>query len=140
MMSENDNIALIKKLYDAFAKGDIKTILDHLTDDVTWTNPGPATVPYSGDRKGRAQVQEFFDRLVGTQENVNLTIEQFIAQGDAVATLGRYSGNIKGTGRAFDTLVGHFFTIRGGKVSRWVGLGDTAEAADAYSSASAAGR
>jgi ketosteroid isomerase-like protein len=57
-----------------------------------------------------------------------------------VATLGRYSGNVKATGRPFDSLVGHFFTIREGKVTRWTGLGDTANAAAAYTTASAAGR
>jgi ketosteroid isomerase-like protein len=71
MMNEQENIALVKKLYEAFARGDIKTILDQLTDDVKWNNPGPSIIPYSGDRTGPVQVREFFDRLVGTQENVN---------------------------------------------------------------------
>src|SRR5438270_64609 len=104
-MNEQDNIALVKKLYDAFSKGDIKTILDHVTNDVKWSNPGPSSIPYAGDRTGPTQVREFFDRLVGTQENVNLTIDEYIAQGDKVATLGRYRGSIKGTGRAFDSPV-----------------------------------
>ncbi|MBV8812015.1 MAG: nuclear transport factor 2 family protein [Acidobacteriaceae bacterium] len=139
-MNEQENIALVRKLYEAFSRGDIKTILDHVTDDIEWSNPGPSTIPYSGERMGPAQVREFFDRLVGTQENVNLAIDEFIAQGDKVATLGRYTGNVKGTGRAFDSLVGHFFTIRDGKVARWIGLGDTANAVAAYSTASAASR
>jgi ketosteroid isomerase-like protein len=84
--------------------------------------------------------RQVFERLVGTQENVNLTIDEIIAQGDSVATLGRYAGNVKATGRPFDSLVGHFFTFRGGKVARWIGLGDTAHAAEAYASSSAAGR
>jgi hypothetical protein len=138
-MSEKDNITLVKKLYEAFARGDIETILDHVTNDIAWSSPGPATVPYSGDRTGPAQVREFFDRLLGTQENVNLSVEQFIAQGDAVAILGRYTGNVKATGKTFDSLIGHFFTIRSDKVARWVGLGDTAHAASAYASASTAG-
>lgn len=139
-MNEQENIALVKKLYDAFASGDIRTILDHVTDDIKWSSPGPETIPYSGDRTGPAQVREFFDQLVGTQQNVNLTIDQFIAQGDAVATLGRYTGNVKATGEPFDSVVGHFFTIRGGKVIRWIGLSDTAHAAAAYTRASAVGR
>ena len=109
-----------------------------MTDDVKWSNPGPASVPYSGDRTGPRQVREFFDRLTGTQENTSLAIDQFIAQGDSVATLGRYKGKVKTTGKPFDSVVGHFFTIRGGKVARWIGLGDTANAAAAYASASAA--
>ena len=136
--NEQENIDLVKKLYEAFGKGDIKTILAHLSDDVTWSSPSPATIPYSGDRTGPAEVREFFNQLVGTQENVNLTISQFIAQGEAVATLGRYSGNVKPTRKPFNSVIGHFFTIRDGKVTRWTGLGDTAHAAAAYSRASAA--
>jgi uncharacterized protein len=136
-MNEQENIALVKKLYEAFARGDVQTILDHVTEDVKWSNPGPSIVPYFGDRTGPGQVREFFNHLVGTQENVNLTIDQFIAQGDAVATLGRFTGNVKATGKPFDSLVGHFFTIRDGKVARWIGLGDTANAAVAYSTAAA---
>ena len=139
-MAEQDNIALVNKLYEAFARGDIQTILDNVTDDIQWSNPGPSSLPYAGDRTGPAQVREFFDKLVGTQENPNLTIEQIIAQGDAVATLGRYSGKVKATGKSFDSPVGHFFTIRGGKVARWVGLGDTANAVASYTGASAAGQ
>jgi uncharacterized protein len=139
-MNEQENVALVRKLYDAFARGDVETILNHVTDDTEWSNPGPATVPYFGDRRGPTQVREFFDRLIGTQENPNLTIDQLIAQGDTVAALGRYSGTVKATGKPFDSVVGHFFAIRGGKVARWIGLGDTANAAAAYTGASEAGR
>jgi ketosteroid isomerase-like protein len=69
---------------------------------------------------------------------VNFAIDQFIAQGDGVATLGRFTGDVKATGKSFDSPVGHFFTIRMGKVARWIGLGDTANAAAAYSTAAAA--
>jgi ketosteroid isomerase-like protein len=71
---------------------------------------------------------------------VNLTINEFIAQGNAVATLGRFTGKVKATGKSFDSPVGHFFTIRMGKVARWIGLGDTANAVAAYSNAAAASR
>ena len=43
-MNEQENVALVRKLYDAFARGDIDTILNHMTDDTEWSNPGPATV------------------------------------------------------------------------------------------------
>ena len=137
-MNEQENIALVKKLYEAFARGDLQTILDHVTEDVQLSNPGPSVVPFFGDRTGPEQVREFFDHLVSTQENVNLTMDQFIAQGEAVATLGRFTGHVKATGKSFDSPVGHFFTIRNGKMARLVGLGDTANIASAYSTAASA--
>jgi ketosteroid isomerase-like protein len=62
-----------------------------------------------------------------------------IAQGDEVATLGRYEATVKATGKQFDSRVAHFFTIRDGKVSQWIGTGDTTDVIAAYSSSSAAG-
>lgn len=134
-MNEQANATLIRRMYDAFAKGDVQTILDHLTDDVEWITEGPDVIPYTGRQVGLAQVRGFFDALAETQEDMKLTTDQIVAQGDNVATLGRYSGTIKATGRRFDTPIGHFFTIRNGKVSRFVDLIDTAAMASAYSAA-----
>jgi uncharacterized protein len=135
-MSEQENTALIQKLYEAFGRGDVKTILENVTEDVKWSSPGPDAIPYSGSRSGPSEVREFFEQLARTQENVKLTIDRFIAQGDSVATLGRYTGNVRATGRSLDSIVAHFFTIRDGKVASWIGLGDTAHAASAYAAGS----
>ena len=139
-MSEQQNTALIQKLYDAFAQDDIQAILDNLTDDVEWTLEGPSIIPFAGKRKGPSQVLGFFQALASTQQNMKLTTERWVAQGDTVATLSRYSGTVKATGKSFDTPVGHFFTIRNGKISGFVDLLDTAAFVDAYTAASAAGR
>ncbi len=137
-MSEQQNTALIQTLYDSFAKGDIQGILDSLTDDVEWTLEAPSIIPFAGKRKGPSQVLGFFQALAGTQQNMKLTTEKWVAQGDTVATLGRYSGTVTATGKSFDTVVAHFFTIRDGKVSRFVDVGDTAQFVDAYTGGTAA--
>jgi uncharacterized protein len=138
-MNEQENTALVRTLYGAFSRGDIQTILDSVTGDVNWTLEGPAVVPYAGKKTGPNQVRQFFDALVGTQENMKLTMEHFIAQGDEVATLGRYAATVKASGKKFDSPIAHFFTIRDGKVSRWVAVGDMTDVAAAYSGASAVG-
>lgn len=138
-MNEQQNTALVRTLYDAFARGDVETILDNLTGDVEWIQDGPTVIPYAGKKTGPTQVRQFFDALGGTQDNMKLTIDHFIAQGDQVATLGRYAATVKATGQKFDVRVGQFFTIRDGKVSRWIGTGDATDVVAAYSSSSAAG-
>jgi uncharacterized protein len=137
-MNEQDNIALVKKLYDAFARGDIKTITDNLTDDVEWIAEGPSTVAYFGTMNGPAEVEsKFFGALGGTQEEQKLTPEDFVAQGDGVAMFGRYSAKVKATGKRFDSALGHFFRIRNGKVSKFINTGDTAAVAEAYGGSAA---
>jgi uncharacterized protein len=140
-MSEQQNVQLIQRMYDAFGRGDIQTILDHLTDDVDWTFEAPSSIPYSGEMKGRAEVQsKFFGGLADTQDNQKLSISDYVAQGDSVATFGRYSATVKATGKRFDVALAHLFKLRDGKVAKFVNYGDTARVAEAYSGAAAAAR
>jgi ketosteroid isomerase-like protein len=136
-MNEQQNEALIRKVYAAFGRGDLQEILASLTDDIEWTLEGPSILPYAGKKKGVAEVTEFFNALSGTQSDMKLTTEDLIAQGDKVATLGRYAGTVKATGKKFDSPIAHFFTIRDGKISRFVDVGDTAAMVEAYRGMSA---
>jgi ketosteroid isomerase-like protein len=139
-MNEQQNTALVQKLYDSFGKGDLQTILNSLAEDVEWTLEGPEIIPFAGKRKGVAEVTKFFEALATTVKESKLTTEQFVAQGDVVATLGRFAGTVKATGKSLEAPVAHFFTIRNGKVSRFVDLTNTAAIAAAYQSASAASK
>jgi ketosteroid isomerase-like protein len=139
-MNEQANTKLVQDMYAAFGRGDIQTILDHLASDVEWVLDGPSTIPFAGKRKGPVQVRGFFEALGGTQQDQKLTITDYIAQGDNVATVGRYSAKVKETGRQMDSAVAHIFTIRDGKVTRFLDFGDTAHMAEAYKPKTATAR
>jgi uncharacterized protein len=137
-VNEQQNVALIQKLYDAFSKGDIQSIIDALTPDVEWIAEGPSSVAYFGKMKGPDEVRsKFFGGLAQTQEDQKLTPETWVAQDDHVAMFGRYSAKVKATGKRFDSPLGHLFRFRNGKVSKFINLGDTAATAEAYQQASA---
>ena len=131
-MNENDNITLVQNMYAAFGRGDIQTIMGHLAPNVEWTLNGPTEIPYSGKKSGPDQVLTFFEALATTQEDQKLTIDEYIAQGDRVATVGRYSATVKATGKRIDGPVAHIFTVRNGKVIRFLDFVDTAQMAEAY--------
>jgi uncharacterized protein len=101
-MSEQQNVTLIQKVFEAFGRGDVQTILDNCTNDCEFYHPGPAIIPYAGTKKGRADIQGYFDALIGTQSNANLSIDQFVAQGDTVVAIGRYTAKVKSTGKPID--------------------------------------
>ena len=44
-MPEQENIDLVKRLYEAFGKGDIDTIIDHLASQFAWRFDAPSTIP-----------------------------------------------------------------------------------------------
>ncbi len=132
-----ENIALIRKMYDAFGRGDIAYILQNLTDDVEWTSIGPASIPYAGTFRGPAEVTKFFQALATTQSGQRLTMPEFVASGDKVVAIGRYACTVTATGKYSDAPVVHVFTIRDGKVAAFLDFVDTAAVVEAYSAAAA---
>jgi ketosteroid isomerase-like protein len=128
----DENKKLVEGLYNAFGRGDIGYILDRVTDDVEWITEGPQSIPYVGSFKGRAGVQKFFEKL-SSVEGGKVIAQELIAVEDQVVGLGRFAGTVKTTKKKIDSAIAHVFTIRGGKVSRWLGYADTARVAEAFS-------
>ena len=137
-MNEQKNAELILSLYTAFARGDVQFILDRVTDDVEWVTEGPSSIPYAGRLRGKGEVLVFFKAIAETQSDPKLTTDKVVAQGDTVATAGRYAATVKATGRRADSAIAHFFTVRDGKVSQFLDYFDTAAFADAYAVTAAA--
>jgi ketosteroid isomerase-like protein len=132
-MQEQENIELVKKLYGAFGKGDIETIVDHLADELVWRFDAPSVISYAGEHDTPSQVKEgFFQALANTQKDFALRTEEFIAQDDKVIMVGRYGATITATGKSFDLPLVHVWTIQNGKVKRFLNFTDTAKVAEAY--------
>jgi uncharacterized protein len=94
-----DHIEPVQKLYGAFDKGDIETIIDHLADQLVWRFDAPSVIPYAGEHDIPGQVREgFFGALASTQKDFALSTEEFIAQDDKVIMVGRYGATVTATG------------------------------------------
>jgi ketosteroid isomerase-like protein len=89
------NALLITEAYDAFARGDIQTVLQTLADDVTWHVPGRS--PLSGDHKGHDGVLTFFGRCQELSGGtLRVAADQVFAAGDRVVVLSTVSAERKG--------------------------------------------
>jgi ketosteroid isomerase-like protein len=120
-------------MYDAFGAGGVPTILNSVAPDAEWINYGPSTVPYMGSFKGR--VAAFFQAIGETTTGGKVTADKYFAEGETVVTLDRYTATVRGTGAKIDSPIGHIFTVRGGKVTSWIGFSDSAAVAAAHSGA-----
>jgi len=88
-MSEH-NATLVRDAYEAFARGDIPTVLGILDPAIIWHIPGRS--PLSGDYKGHDEVLGFFatsmERSAGT---LRVDVDDIIANGERVVVLSTVS-------------------------------------------------
>ena len=125
-MSEQQNLDIVRRGYEAFGRGDLDALLGLFDENVEWTSPGPAELSTAGTRRGREQVAEFFKALDAVVEIQRFEPQTFIAQGDYVVVLGEDSSRIKATGKVVDSAWAHVFTVRGGRIVRFHEYNDTA--------------
>jgi uncharacterized protein len=131
-MNKQENVKLVKQIYENFKQGDIKALLHLLSENIEWQLPEIENVPFAGKRRGHEQMGQFFASLAGTQEVQHFDPREFIAQGDKVVALGHYAWRVKSTGREFGGDFAHVFTVNDGKVIRFHEYMDTAAAAAAH--------
>ena len=114
-MSEQDNIEAITRGYQAFAAGDVETLMSLFDDDVEWVQPGQSAV--SGTFQGKAEVMQHLGRLAEKSPTVKLN--RLIADGDTVVALTEVA--VAGeTGNSADV-----YTLRDGKTVHAQIHGDT---------------
>jgi ketosteroid isomerase-like protein len=88
---------LIRRAYDAFATGDIPTVLSLLADDISWHVPGRS--PLSGDYAGHSGILEFFGRCQQLSDGtLQVVPQEFLAGGGRVVVLCTVSAQRNGQG------------------------------------------
>lgn len=125
MSGENKDV--IRRVYDAYQRGDIDAILAELTDDFEWNAPGGA--PFSGFRHGRDQMRELFQEMKRWVRIDQMDVDDIVADGDKVVVIGRQRVTVLETGRHYETPWAHIYTMRGGKIASGLALSDTQAAA-----------
>jgi len=127
-MNEAQNTKVVQDAYAAFGRGDIATLLGYMAEDIQW-QPVIGTaphVPFSGARTGKAQVEEFFQRVAAAEDFQQFEPREFVAQGDKVVAIGHYRAVTKPTGKSFASDFAMVFTLRDGKIARFQEFTDSA--------------
>ena len=93
--TEAQNIAVVKRGYEAFGKGDIATLQALFAPNATWRSVPTGILP--GNYKGAQAILEFFGRLAHeTNGSVRAELQTIAASGDHVFALHRNKGARKG--------------------------------------------
>ena len=127
-MSAQSNITLIQNIYAAFGRGDIATVMEHLSNDVDWGVDAQASteVPWHGTGKGRAFAAKFFEALGKEAVFTRFEPSDFLASETQVACLVSWDAKLNRNGRTLTQRVHHRFTIENGRITKWRGTEDTA--------------
>lgn len=122
-MSQNRD--LVQRVYEAFAVGDIPSVLGFLAADVHWTEAEGG--PYGGVSIGpEAVLNNVFMKLGGEWDGYAAVPREFIADGATVVVLGEYSGTYKATGKSFKAPFAHVWKLEDGKAASFQQYTDTA--------------
>ncbi|HWG07996.1 MAG TPA: nuclear transport factor 2 family protein [Solirubrobacteraceae bacterium] len=123
------SVDVVKGIYEAFARGDVPGVLGAFADDIEWYEA--EGMPYGGlHRGGEAVAEKVFGPITTDVEGFAVTPEEFMASGDAVAVVTRYTGTGKGTGKRLDEPVVHVWDIRDGRAARFRQFIDTVSYAE----------
>lgn len=115
----------VRRLYTAFARGDVPAVLGALAPDVRWTEA--EGFPHGGTYIGPdAVLHNVFMPLAAEWQGFAAVPQEFIADAGTVVVLGDYSGTWKATGKRFSAPFAHVWTLRDGRVVAFSQHTDTA--------------
>lgn len=118
-MDEQANVRVVEGMFSSLERGDIRGVLDRLSEDVEWRIAAPAELPYAGIHHGRAEVAQYFQTFGQTAEFELFEPQEYLAKGNKVVVLGRERQRIKDSGRVVDTDWAMVFALRDGCITRF---------------------
>ena len=124
------NVDLVRSIYDAFAAGDIAGVVSRMSQDIEWNEaenfPYADNNPYCG---AEAILTGVFGRIATDWQNFAAIPEELLDAGDTVVVLGRYRGTSTATGKAMDAQLAHVWRVHDGKAVHFQQYTDTLQAA-----------
>jgi ketosteroid isomerase-like protein len=119
------NLDVVRGAYQAFASGDIPSVLSVFSPAIHWTEAEGG--PYGGVFIGpNAVLENVFMKLGGEWDGFSAIPLEFVADGQTVVALGEYSGTYKATGKSFKAPFAHVWKFADGKATSFHQYTDTA--------------
>ena len=117
----NANEDTLRTVYDAFAKGDVDTVMGLYTDDIKFHVSGRSLV--SGDYSGKGEVLGFFGKLMELSGGTfHLEVLDILANKEHGVTLTMERGQ-RG-GKTLENRAVHVWEIRDGKCTQFRGYNE----------------
>jgi ketosteroid isomerase-like protein len=132
-MSKENIDFISQNVYANFQSGNIAGLLEVLSDDVAWNHHGPREqLPFSGSYSGNEGAAEQLQAFVGGTETEKFDLQGMYAGGDKVIALIQEGCRVNETGKSYETLVAHIWTVQDGMIVQFDELYDSCAVAEAY--------
>ena len=117
----DQNIAVVKKLYQCFIDDDISGFLEGVTEDFAFDHRGNENPesPINKLWEGKSGTQSFFDTLSDTQDVLAHDVHEFFTSENKVAVTGFYKGRVKKTGKEFASNWAQVWEFENGLAKAW---------------------
>ncbi|UYQ90980.1 nuclear transport factor 2 family protein [Chitinophaga horti] len=129
------NLELTRKLWDASeATGSFQPIIDQFAEDVVFQATIPPGTPISGEFRGKARLQEYFDTILPQVASFEqLEPLEFVPHGeDKVIILGNDAFTLPVNGKKYSSPYATVLTFRGGMIVKMLIIQDLSGIYEAY--------
>lgn len=136
MSSEAANVEILRGAYRQWNDtrgGSVEQILSICDPNISWASVprGDAPLTFAKQYNEREALHEYFSGLLKDWEMVHYTIDEYVAQGDAVFARGSCAWTNKKTRKIAETPKVDFWRFRNGKAVEFYEYFDTARVAAA---------
>jgi ketosteroid isomerase-like protein len=126
--TEEADLAVVQRMYDAFAVGDVETVVAAMAEDIVWNEaenfPYADGNPYVGSQ---AIVEGVFGRIVAEWDYWELDLQDKLQRGNRMVFFGRYNAKHKESGKTISAQFVHLWEVVDGKAASFQQYADTAQ-------------
>jgi ketosteroid isomerase-like protein len=116
-VNEDQTRAIVRELYDAYARGDMERIKAAIHDDIDWVMYAPVGIfPFAGPRRGRAAVLNVLAAIGELYRMESYKLEILVVEGDRAAVMSDISFIQLATNRTMRFRVANFLRYRNGQL------------------------
>ena len=127
-----ENMAVIRGMYEFFSKGDVTSVLGQMHQQIEWREAENFIYadrsPYRGPQ---AVLEGVFMRLASEWADFKVMPEEWLDAGNHIVVLGTYSGRHKESAKEVRAQFAHIWGVTHGRVVRFQQYTDTKQFADA---------
>ena len=126
-----ENVEVVRRLFENLERRDFAANRELFNPDVEYARTGSEALDFVGEWQGIEEMREAAMEYVQAWARYGYKAERFIDLGDRVLVLETQTGVGKQSGVEATHKVGNLFTLRNGRIVRWVQYWDPQEAFEA---------